>query len=90
MEDLPSDPADSSSYSQQKVEWSKKYYLANDLDFSQLSAAYQTKTKSIGNTTNRFNGVLDGNGYVIRGLTLSNYDSGLFWYVGAGGYISDL
>lgn len=90
VEDLPSDPADSSSDSQQKVEWSKKYYLANDLDFSQLSAAYQTKTKSIGNTTNRFNGVLDGNGYVIRGLTLSNYDSGLFWYVGAGGYIYDL
>lgn len=90
VEDMPSDPADSSSDSQQKVEWSKKYYLANDLDFSQLSAAYQTKTKSIGNTTNRFNGVLDGNGYVIRGLTLSNYDSGLFWYVGAGGYIYDL
>ena len=64
---MPSDPADSRSDSQQKVEWSKKYYLANDLDFSQLSAAYQTKTKSIGNTTNRFNGVLDGNGYVIRG-----------------------
>lgn len=90
VEDMPSDPADSRSDSQQKVEWSKKYYLANDLDFSQLSAAYQTKTKSIGNTTNRFNGVLDGNGYVIRGLTLSNYDSGLFWYVGAGGYIYDL
>lgn len=90
VEDMPSDPADSRSDSQQKVEWSKKYYLANDLDFSQLSAAYQTKTKSIGNTTNRFNGVLDGNGYVIRGLTLSNYDSGLFWYVGASGYIYDL
>lgn len=88
VEDVPSDGSGSDSL--QKIAWGKKYYLANDLDFSQLSAADQAKTKSIGNVNNRFMGTLDGNGYTIRGLTLSNSDSGLFWYVGATGYIYDL
>lgn len=76
--------------SQQAVEWGKKYYLTADLDFSGLSAADQARTKSIGNVTNRFSGIMDGNGHKITGLTLSNYDSGLFAYIGASGQVYDL
>ena len=90
VEDELSDPDDTSSPSKQEVEWSKNYYLTADLDFSELSAADQVKTKSIGNVNNRFMGTLDGNGHKIKGLTLSNSDAGLFWYVGSTGYIYDL
>lgn len=74
----------------QKDQWAKKYYLTADLDFSQLSAALGAKTKSIGNTTNRFTGIMDGNGHKITGLTLSNNDAGLFAYIGATGQVYDL
>ena len=90
VKDDLSDPDDTSSPSKQEVEWSKNYYLTADLDFSELSAADQVKTKSIGNVNNRFMGTLDGNGHKIKGLTLSNSDAGLFWYVGSTGYIYDL
>ena len=74
----------------QDVEWSKKYYLTADLDFSNLSAADAAKTKSIGNDNHRFQGILDGNGHKITGLTLSNLDAGLFGYIGSSGQVYDL
>ncbi len=74
----------------QDVEWSKKYYLTADLDFSNLSAADAAKTKSIGNANHRFQGILDGNGHKITGLTLSNLDAGLFGYIGSSGQVYDL
>lgn len=88
VKDEPS--AGTGSPSKQQVEWSKNYKLTADIDFSGLSAADQMKTKSIGNVTNRFMGTFDGQGHHIKGLTLSNHDSGLFWYVGATGKIHDL
>ncbi len=90
VEDVPSVSGDASSPSRQEVEWSKNYYLTADIDFSQLSAVDQAKTKSIGNVNHRFMGTLDGNGYKIKGLTLSNSDAGLFWYIGSTGYVYDL
>lgn len=88
VEDVPSDGTDSPS--KQQVEWSKNYRLTADIDFSKLTAAEQTKTKSIGTVTYPFMGEFDGNGHKITGLTLSNSDSGLFWYTGATAYIHDL
>ena len=88
VEDEPTGGTDSPS--KQQVEWGKNYRLANDIDFSTLSAADQTKTKSIGTVTYPFMGEFDGNGHKITGLTLSNSDSGLFWYTGATAYIHDL
>ena len=76
--------------SQQAEAWSKQYYLTADLDFSTLSAADQARTKSIGTVQNRFEGILDGNGHKLTGLTLSNYDSGLFAYIGAKGQVYDV
>ena len=88
VKDEPTGGTDSPN--RQQVEWSKNYRLANDIDFSTLSAADQTKTKSIGTVTYPFMGEFDGNGHKITGLTLSNSDSGLFWYTGATAYIHDL
>ncbi len=88
VKDEPSDGTGSPS--KQAVEWSKNYRLANDIDFSTLSAADQTKTKSIGTVTYPFMGEFDGQGHKITGLTLSNSDSGLFWYTGATAYVHDL
>ncbi len=88
VQDVPS--AGSGSESRQAVAWNKNYRLTADLDFSTLSAADQAKTKSIGNVTNRFMGELDGQGHKITGLTLSNLDSGLFWYIGSTGVVHDL
>ena len=48
------------------------------------------KTKSIGTVTYPFMGEFDGQGHKITGLTLSNSDSGLFWYIGATGYVHNL
>ncbi len=90
VEDAFSAPGDTASPNKQEIEWSKNYYLTDDIDFSTLSAADQAKTKSIGNITYRFMGTLDGNGHKIKGLTLSNNDAGLFWYVGSTGYIYNL
>ncbi len=88
IEDIPADDSDNTS--QQSIAWGKKYYLTADLDFSNLSTIDQAKTKSIGNITNRFTGILDGNGHKITNLTLSNYDAGLFSYIGATGQVYDL
>ena len=93
VKDEPTGGTDSPN--RQQVEWSKNYRLANDIDFSTLSAADQTKTKSIGTVTYPFMGEFsgkdkDGNQHKITGLTLSNSDSGLFWYTGATAYIHDL
>ena len=88
VKDEPSDGTGSPS--RQQVEWSKNYRLANDIDFSTLSAADQVKTKSIGTKTYPFMGEFDGNSCKITGLTLSNSDSGLFWYTGATAYVHDL
>lgn len=90
IKDVPSDPTNSDSPSEQQIAWSKNYRLTGDIDFSTLTAEEQMKTKSIGNVTNRFMGTFDGQGHHIKGLTLSNHDSGLFWYVGATGKIHDL
>lgn len=90
IKDVPSDPANSDSPSEQQIKWSKNYRLTGDIDFSTLTAEEQMKTKSIGNVTNRFMGTFDGQGYHIKGLTLSNHDSGLFWYVGATGCIKNV
>lgn len=78
------------SPNKQQVAWSKNYRLTADIDFSGLTAAEQTKTKSIGRITYPFMGEFDGQGHTITGLTLSNNDSGLFWYTGATAYIHDL
>ena len=90
VKDAPSDSSNSSSPSKQAIEWSKNYRLTADIDFSKLSAADQTKTKSIGTVTYPFMGEFDGQGHKITGLTLSNSDSGLFWYTGATAYVHDL
>lgn len=78
------------SPNRQQVAWGKNYRLTADIDFSKLTAAEQTKTKSIGRITYPFMGEFDGRGHTITGLTLSNNDSGLFWYTGATAYIHDL
>lgn len=78
------------SPNRQQVAWGKNYRLTADIDFSGLTAAEQTKTKSIGRITYPFIGEFDGQGHTITGLTLSNNDSGLFWYTGATAYIHDL
>ena len=88
VKDEPSDGA--SSPSKQAVAWSKNYRLTADIDFSKLSSADQMKTKSIGTVTYPFMGEFDGQGHEITGLTLSNSDSGLFWYTGATAYVHDL
>ena len=88
VKDEPSDGTNSPS--KQAVEWSKNYRLTADIDFSTLSAADQTKTKSIGTVTYPFMGEFDGQGHKITGLTLSNSDSGLFRYTGATAYVHDL
>ena len=88
VEDEPTGGTDSPN--RQQVEWSKNYRLTADIDFSGLTAAEQTKTKSIGRITYPFMGEFDGQGHTITGLTLSNNDSGLFWYTGATAYIHDL
>ena len=88
VEDEPTEGTDSPN--RQQVEWSKNYRLTADIDFSGLTAAEQTKTKSIGRITYPFMGEFDGQGHTITGLTLSNNDSGLFWYTGATAYIHDL
>lgn len=90
VKDAPSDSSNSSSPSKQAIEWSKNYRLTADIDFSKLSAADQMKTKSIGTVTYPFMGEFDGQGHKITGLTLSNSDSGLFWYIGATGYVHNL
>ncbi len=88
VEDLPVDGDPQTS--RQEEAWGKKYYLTADLDFSNLSAADEARTKSIGTNQHRFTGVLDGNGHRITGLTLSNYDSGLFACIGSTGRVYDL
>lgn len=88
VEDEPT--GDTGSPNRQQVAWSKNYRLTADIDFSGLTAAEQTKTKSIGRITYPFMGEFDGQGHTITGLTLSNNDSGLFWYTGATAYIHDL
>lgn len=88
VEDEPTGGTDSPN--KQQVEWGKNYRLTADIDFSKLTAAEQTKTKSIGRITYPFMGEFDGQGHTITGLTLSNNDSGLFWYTGATAYIHDL
>ena len=88
VKDEPSAGTDSPS--KQAVAWSKNYQLTADIDFSKLSAADQMKTKSIGTVTYPFMGEFDGQGHKITGLTLSNSDSGLFWYIGATAYVHDL
>ena len=88
VKDEPSDGTNSPS--KQAVAWSKNYRLIADIDFSKLSAADQMKTKSIGTVTYPFMGEFDGQGHKITGLTLSNSDSGLFWYTGATAYVHDL
>lgn len=90
LANIEAEPTQDGASNNQKDQWAKKYYLTADLDFSQLSAAQQAKTKSIGNTTNRFTGIMDGNGHKITGLTLSNNDAGLFAYIGASGQVYDL
>lgn len=88
VEDEPTEGTGSPN--KQQVAWSKNYRLTADIDFSKLTAAEQTKTKSIGRITYPFMGEFDGRGHTITGLTLSNNDSGLFWYTGATAYIHDL
>ncbi len=88
VKDEPTEGTDSPN--KQQVEWGKNYRLTADIDFSKLTAAEQTKTKSIGRITYPFMGEFDGQGHTITGLTLSNNDSGLFWYTGATAYIHDL
>ena len=81
-EDVPSNPEDANSPSMQEIVWSKNYRLTDDIDFSTLSAEDRNRTKSIGTVTYPFQGKFDGNGKKITGLTLSDSDSGLFWYAG--------
>ena len=88
VEDEPTGGTDSPN--RQQVEWRKNYRMTDESDFSGLTAAEQTKTKSIGRITYPFMGEFDGQGHTITGLTLSNNDSGLFWYTGATAYIHDL
>lgn len=89
-EDIPSDPSDPNSASMQDIVWSRNYRLTADIDFSTLSAKDQNRTKSFGSITYNFQGEFDGNGHEIRGLTLSNSDSGLFAYVGGMSRIHDV
>ncbi|MCL2433599.1 MAG: hypothetical protein FWD16_03660, partial [Clostridia bacterium] len=59
---------------------SQHYKLGNDLDLSG-----GTFRGGLGTRANQFKGSLDGSGYKIGGLT-----TGLFAFVGPGGYIHDL
>ncbi len=86
VDDVSGDP----DSNRQKTAWGKKYYLADDIDFSGLDADYAARTKSIGNVTHRFMGTLDGNGHKLTGLTLSGGDRGLFEYVGSTGCVYGL
>ena len=89
-EDVPSDSEDANSPSMQEIVWGKNYYLDDDIDFSTLSAEDRNRTKSIGTKTYPFQGRFNGNGKKITGLTLSESDSGLFWYTGNLSQIYDL
>ena len=57
---------------------SGKYILMNDIDLSSYD-----NWDPIGDTSNRFNGIFDGNGYVIKNLTINRPTEdnvGLFGY----------
>lgn len=74
----------------QYAAWSKNYRLADDLDFSDLTAEEEAKTKSLGNAEAEFTGIFDGNGHKITGLTLSNGDAGLFAFIGKKGVVRNV
>lgn len=75
---------------EQDVAWAKNYRLENDLDFSNLSASYAAKQKTIGSYQHPFTGKFDGNGHKLLGLTLSAGESGMFGYIGQTGEVRNL
>jgi hypothetical protein len=70
-------------------DWDKHFRLMADID---LSAYTGTSFNIIGNDTNRFTGVFDGNGRTISNLTYISNNSyiGMFGCVGVSGQIKDL
>ncbi len=71
-------------------DWGKHFKLTADLD---MSAYTGTLYNIIGNFSTRFTGTFDGNGHVIRKLTIARPSEdfiGLFGYVGSGGQIRNL
>lgn len=84
------DEKDSDGKNKQEKAWSQNYRLTVDIDFSELTAAQQAQTKSIGSKAYPFTGEFDGQGHTIKGLTLSNNDAGLFRYTDAKSYIHDV
>ena len=84
------DEKDTDGANKQEKAWSQNYRLTKDIDFSELTAAQQAQTKSIGSKAYPFTGEFDGQGHTIKGLTLSNNDAGLFRYTDAKSYIHDV
>ncbi len=71
-----------------EVSLSGNYLLTSDIDASGLD-----NFEPIGDSTDRFTGVFDGNGYIITGLTINRPDAnfvGLFGYVGDDGVVRNV
>ncbi len=72
-------------------DWNKSFVLMDNID---MSAYTGTQYNLIGNSTTRFTGIFNGNGYVIRNLTYTtteeNHYVGTFAYIGAGGIVCNL
>ena len=90
VEDVPSVSGDASSPSRQGggMEQELLSYRGYRLLPAECGGSGQDKIHR--KRESSFYGNFDGNGYKIKGLTLSNSDAGLFWYIGSTGYVYDL
>jgi hypothetical protein len=64
--------------------WNSSFIMIDDIDASVTTDWYGDQSfNPIGNSTTRFNGEFDGQGYTIFGLTINEYrsHSGLFGYI---------
>jgi len=81
------DPNDWQVLTNDPNNWDKYFVLVNDIDFGGANLT------PVGNSSNKFTGIFDGMGHVIRNtvinLTGQNY-VGLFGYLGSGGQIHNL
>jgi hypothetical protein len=71
-------------------DWDNHFKLMDDIDMSSYTG---TQYNIIGNNTIKFTGTFDGNGYIIRNLTITAPSQdyiGLFGYLGSEGQINNL
>ena len=69
------------------ADWAGHFVLTADIDLNDIPIT------PVGNSTNQFTGVFDGNDYVIRNVDVNMPGSdyvGLFGYIGLNGYIANL